>query len=68
VEVSTTTKGEESEMHITTIGLDLAKQVFAVHGVDEHGKTMVKKMLRRGETAMWLAWRRPTKLPGSYGR
>lgn len=34
-------------MHITTIGLDLAKQVFAVHGVDEHGRVAVKKMLRR---------------------
>lgn len=34
-------------MHITTIGVDLAKQVFAVHGVDEHGKTVLRKTLRR---------------------
>ena len=34
-------------MHITTVGVDLAKQVFAVHGVDEHGKVMIKKTLRR---------------------
>jgi hypothetical protein len=27
-----------SEMKITTIGIDLAKNVFQVHGVDERGK------------------------------
>ena len=26
-------------MTITTIGIDLAKNVFAVHGVDQNGKT-----------------------------
>ena len=25
-------------MAIVTVGVDLAKNVFAVHGVDEHGK------------------------------
>jgi hypothetical protein len=25
-------------MQITTVGLDLAKSVFQVHGVNEHGK------------------------------
>ncbi len=25
-------------MKITTIGIDLAKEVFQIHGVDEHGK------------------------------
>jgi transposase len=25
-------------MNITTVGIDLAKQVFQVHGVDERGK------------------------------
>lgn len=34
-------------MHITTIGVDLAKRVFAVHGVDHHGKTVLCKTLRR---------------------
>ena len=28
----------ESAMKVTTVGLDLAKQVFSVHGVDEHGR------------------------------
>lgn len=36
-------------MHITTIGLDLAKSVFQVHGVDAGGQAVVRKKLRRGE-------------------
>lgn len=27
-------------MQVTTVGLDLAKQVFQVHGVDEQGKVI----------------------------
>src|SRR3954452_16517145 len=34
---------------ITTIGLDLAKNVFQVHGVDAAGKVVVRKALRRAE-------------------
>jgi transposase len=34
-------------MNVTTIGLDLAKQVFQVHGIDEAGETVVKRRLRR---------------------
>jgi len=29
-------------MEITTIGIDLAKSVFQVHGVDKHGKAMLQ--------------------------
>ena len=32
-------------MQITTIGLDLAKSVFQVHGVDEAGRVTVAKAL-----------------------
>ena len=35
-------------MEITTIGLDLAKQVFQVHGVDASGEVVVRRRLRRG--------------------
>ncbi len=28
-------------MKITTIGIDLAKEVFQIHGVDEHGKVLL---------------------------
>jgi transposase len=38
-----------SEMKITTVGIDLAKNVFQVHGVNEFGKTVVKKQLRRDQ-------------------
>ena len=34
-------------MQIVRIGLDLAKYVFEVHGVDAHGKIVVRKTLRR---------------------
>ena len=34
-------------MEISTIGLDLAKNVFQVHGVNAHGKAVICKALRR---------------------
>src|SRR5580700_7629533 len=36
-------------MQTTTIGLDLAKNVFQVHGVDAAGQVVVRKKLRRSE-------------------
>lgn len=36
-------------MNITTVGIDLAKNVFSVHGVDGHGKVVLKKTLSRGK-------------------
>ena len=36
-------------MQITTVGLDLAKNVFQVHGVNEHGKVELRKQLRRDQ-------------------
>ena len=38
-------------MKITTVGIDLAKNVFQVHGVDERGKPVLRKQLRRGQIA-----------------
>ena len=32
---------------ITTIGLDIAKSVFQVHGVDAEGKVIVRRQLKR---------------------
>ena len=37
------------QMRIPTIGLDLAKNVFQVHGVDKGGKVVVTWQLRRGQ-------------------
>jgi hypothetical protein len=36
-------------MQITTIGLDIAKNVFQVHGIDGKEKVVVRKQLRRGQ-------------------
>jgi transposase len=36
-------------MEITTIGLDVAKNVFQVHGIDAAGKVVVRKALRRAQ-------------------
>lgn len=38
-------------MKVTTVGVDLAKNVFQVHGIDEHGKVLAKKQLRRDQMA-----------------
>lgn len=38
----------------TRNGIDLAKQVFQVHGIDEHGKVLVKKQLRREQMAAFF--------------
>jgi transposase len=36
-------------MQITTTGLDIAKNVFQVHGVDQHGVVVLRKRLSRGK-------------------
>lgn len=36
-------------MNVTTVGIDLAKNVFSVHGVDQHGKAVMKKTVSRGK-------------------
>ncbi len=38
-------------MKLSRIGIDLAKNVFQIHGVDRHGKTMLKRRLKRNQ---WL--------------
>ena len=42
-------------MKITTVGLDLAKSVFQVHGVDVRGKAVLRKQLKRSEMATFFA-------------
>ena len=36
-------------MPVATIGLDLAKNVFQVHGVDADGQVVLRRKLRRSE-------------------
>jgi transposase len=42
-----TVKAEESTMKISRVGVDLAKNVFQLHGVDRHGETVLKRRLSR---------------------
>jgi transposase len=42
-------------MEIATIGIDLAKNVFQVHGVNRNGKVLLRKQLRRDQIATFFA-------------
>src|SRR5512136_2991065 len=42
-------------MHITTIGLDIAKNVFQVHGIDAAERVVIRKQLRRGQVLKFFA-------------
>lgn len=42
-------------MPVTRVGLDLAKNVFHVHGVNEHGKTVFRKLLKRPQLLAFFA-------------
>src|SRR3712207_961421 len=46
-------------MEITTIGLDLAKHVFQVHGIAADGSIVLKKRLRRGQVHAFFAGLKP---------
>ncbi len=46
-------------MKITTVGMDLAKNVIVVHGVDERGKVALKKPLKRADVAPFFGKFRP---------
>ncbi len=41
-------------MKITTVGIDLAKNLFQVHAVDERGKAVLRKQLRRAQVAVFF--------------
>ena len=56
-------KREPSMGEITTIGLDLAKHVFQVHGIDADGTTVLRKQLRRGQVLAFFS-RLPSCLVG----
>lgn len=42
-------------MKITTIGVDLAKNVFQIHGANEFGKPVLRKQLRRDQVSAFFA-------------
>src|SRR6056297_1866153 len=46
-------------MQITTLGIDLAKSFFQLHGVDGSGTVVLQKKLRRGAVLDFLSGREP---------
>src|SRR5262245_16657273 len=46
---------EPSMAEVTTIGLDLAKHVVQVHGVDAEGATVLRKQLRRAQVLAFFS-------------
>src|SRR5918912_2479228 len=46
---------ETSGMHVTTIGLDIAKNLFQVHGADAQGRPVLKRKLARGKVLEFFA-------------
>ena len=47
-----TVSTEESTMEISRVGVDLAKNVFQLHGVDRHGETVFRRRLSRDK---WIS-------------
>jgi transposase len=42
-------------MSVETVGLDIAKQFFQVHGVDANCRVVLRKKLRRSQVATFFA-------------
>jgi transposase len=40
---------------ITTIGLDIAKSVFQIHGVDANGQVVIRRQLKRRSVLMFFS-------------
>ncbi len=46
-------------MNATTIGLDIAKNVFQIHGVDANGEVVIRRQLRRNHVMAYFKKLRP---------
>src|SRR5882672_12421553 len=53
--VENTNEREPSMKEVSTIGLDLAKKVFQVHGVDAAGEAVVQRTVRRSRVVAYFA-------------
>jgi transposase len=42
-------------MKVTTIGIDLAKSVFQIHGTDERGNVVLRRQLRRAQMVLFFS-------------
>lgn len=49
-------------MNVMTIGLDIAKNVFQLHGVDANGKTVLRKQLKRNQVLAFFANLSPCRI------
>jgi transposase len=52
--MSHTKKGDNTRQ-VARIGLDIAKSSFQVHGVDAHGKVVIRKQLSRSRVLPYFA-------------
>ena len=50
-------------MEVSTIGLDLAKNVFQIHGVDASGRIVIRRAIRRSQVLPFFA-KLPPRLVG----
>lgn len=51
-----------TDMKLTTIGIDLAKNVLQVHGADENGKAVLQKQLKRAQVLPFFADLTPCRI------
>jgi hypothetical protein len=51
------------DMKVVRIGLDIAKSVFQLNGVEAHGKTVLRKTLSRGEVLRYFVQCPPMHSP-----
>jgi transposase len=49
-------------MNLTTIGIDLAKTVFQVHGADDKGRAVMRKQLKRAQVLPFFANLTPCRI------
>jgi transposase len=59
--MSHTKKGDKT-MQVARIGFDSAKSSFQVHGVDAHGKVIIRKQLSRGKVLGYFAQLPPYRI------
>lgn len=46
-------------MNITTLGIDLAKNIFQLHGVNDAGETLLTKTISRKKLPEYMAQLKP---------
>jgi transposase len=52
--VSTASQTGAPIIKATTIGIDLAKNLFQLHGIDGHGKVVLKRQIKREQMAAFF--------------